>query len=266
MRYKRFFILLGLQCVCFSFVHAQFYRVYDYQPTEAGELEFVLWNSYLPKSDMSYNYFGESLSREGLWAHSFELEYGLSNRAAVAFYLDYEDPKEGSFKHVRTKGILFHYKLFEKGSRPVDISMYLEYIVHPKDYKDYDELEFRLILEKDFGPVTVDFNPIFEKKTSGSKVEEGLEFNYAVGVYYNNNEEGIFARKNFWIRPGLEFYGKMGEIAGFKDWDDQRHVIFPTLDIYVGNRFHWHAGVGIGLTGASDDITLKSIMSFVLMF
>ena len=247
-------------------LHAQFYKVYDYQPTEAGEIEVAMWNSFVLSSDVDYNYFGQMLSRQGLLAHSLELEYGLSNRWGIAAYFDFEDPKGGSLKHVRTKALMAHYAFFDKGSRPVDIAIYLEYIFHNRDYKDYEELEVRLILEKDVGPVRIDFNPIFEKKTSGSGVTEGVEFNYALGIYYLNNGEGIYFTKNLMIQPGIEIYGKMGEFSHLKEWKEQRHVIFPTVDLFIGPRLHWHAGLGFGLTKASDKITFKSILSYVIKF
>ncbi len=245
-------------------LHAQFYKVYGYQPAEAGELELVIWNSYIPSSNLSYNYFGNEISKEGLLAHSIELEYGLSNKFGVALYFDFEDPKGGSFKFVRTKALMAHFAFFEKGSRPLDIAVYLEYIIHNKDYKDYEELEFRLILEKDIGAFRIDLNPIFEKKVSGSKVGEGLEFNYALGLYYLPDGDGILVNKNLTIRPGLEFYGKMGEISDFKPENEQRHYIFPTLNFFIGKRLQWHFGVGFGLTEASDKITFKSILSIIL--
>jgi hypothetical protein len=247
-------------------LNAQFYKVYGYQPAEAGEIEFSLWNSYLPSSDISYDFFGKELSRQGLLAHSLELEYGLSNKFGVALYADFEDPKGGSLKFVRTKAIMAHYAFFDKGSRPVDIAIYLEYIINKKDYEESEELELRLILEKDIGPFRIDFNPIFEKKTSGPEVDEGVELNYALGIYYLNNEEGVYATKNLVVQPGIEFYGKMGEISDFKSFGDQRHYIFPTVDLFIGQRIHWHTGIGFGLTGASDDITFKSICSVVLKF
>jgi hypothetical protein len=258
-------ILISILLVCQG-AHAQFYKVYDYQPAEAGEIEFALWNTYIPSSDVSSNFFGKKLSRQGLFAHSLELEYGLSNKWGIAAYLDFEDPKGGSLKYVRTKALMAHYAFFEKGSRPVDIAIYLEYIFHNKDYKDYEELELRLILEKDIGAFRIDFNPIFEKKTSGPESEEGVEFNYALGIYYLNNGEGIYFSKNLMIQPGIEFYGKMGEFVDLKSWDNQRHYIFPTVDFYIGKRLHWHTGLGIGLTEASDNITIKSILSYVLKF
>lgn len=247
-------------------LQAQFYKVYGYQPAEAGEIEFSLWNSYIASSDIHYNYFGEALSRDGLLAHSFEFEYGLSNRWGIALYSDYEDPKGGSFHHVRNKALMAHYAFFDKGSRPVDIAIYLEYIFHNKDYKNYEEFEVKLILEKDVGPFRIDLNPIFEKKTSGPDVDEGLELNYALGIYYLNNEEGIYFSKNLTILPGIEFYGKMGEAVDLKSWDNQQHYIFPIVDILIGKRLQWHTGFGFGLTDASDTVTFKSILSYIIKF
>ena len=79
-------------------LHAQFYKVYGYQPVEAGELESVIWNSSIPSSNLSYNYFSNEISREGLLAHSIELEYGLSNTFGVVLYFDFEDPKRGDLE------------------------------------------------------------------------------------------------------------------------------------------------------------------------
>jgi hypothetical protein len=224
MNFKKILIVFFISLFSLQALHAQLYKVYGYQPAEAGELEFVLWNSYIPSSNLSYNFFGKTLDRKGLLAHSLELEYGLSNKFGIAAYLDFEDPKGGSLKQVRTKAIMAHYAFFEKGSRPLDIAIYLEYIINNKAYKDYEELEIRLILEKDIGDFRIDFNPIFE------------------------------------------FYGKMGEISDFKPLKGQRHYIFPTLDFYIGKRLRWHTGVGFGLTEAADDITIKSILSFILKF
>jgi hypothetical protein len=264
MHLKNVLKLLTILVLCSFPVHAQFYKVYGYQPAEAGELELVLWNSYIPSSELSYNFFGNEVERKGLFAHSIELEYGLSNKFGVALYFDFEDPRDGNFKFVRTKALMAHWALFDKGSRPVDIALYFEYIIHNKNYKDYEELEVRLILEKDIGSFRVDLNPIFEKKTSGSKVDEGLEFNYAMGLYYMPDGDGIQVNTNLVIRPGLEFYGKMGEISDFKPGSEQRHVLFPTLDLLIGKRIKWQLGIGFGLTDASDKLTFKSIFAVIL--
>ncbi len=266
MRIKKILFIAFVFLFSLPTLHAQFYRVYDYQPTEAGEIEAAMWNSFVLSSDVDYDYFGQTLSRQSLLAHSLELECGLSKKWGIAAYFDFEDPKGGGLRHVRTKALMAHYAFFDKGSRPVDIAIYLEYIFNSRNYEDSEELEVRLILEKDVGPFRIDLNPIFEKKTSGSEVSEGMEFNYALGIYYLNNGEGIYFTKNLMVQPGIEFYGKMGEATHMKKWDDQRHYIFPTVDLFIGKRLHWHAGLGFGLTKASDKITFKSILSYVIKF
>ena len=61
------------------FSSAQFFKVYPYMTPEAGEKELVYWFSAI-NSDHQYSFFGDMVDRQGLMAHSLELEYGLSNK------------------------------------------------------------------------------------------------------------------------------------------------------------------------------------------
>lgn len=92
--------------------HAQFFKVYPYMTAEAGEKELVYWLSAIG-SDHQYSFFGDQVDRQGLIAHSLELEYGLSNKWTAGFYLDFEQPKEHGIKHVRTKALMFHGRFWE---------------------------------------------------------------------------------------------------------------------------------------------------------
>ena len=79
-----------------------------------------------------------------------------------------------------------------------------------------------------------------------------MEFNFSTGLYY---------RAHPWIEPGLEYYSKFGELRDFKPYDDQQHVLFPTIDLIYKMRYRLHTGIGIGLTEASDDLIWKAIFS-----
>lgn len=232
---------------------AQFYKIYGYKTRKAGELEFVYWTSYIASSNLNYQFFDKIAERKGLVAHSFELEYGVTDRLTLAAYFDFEDPSAGDFKYTRFRAVFFRFRFFEKGDHFFDPAIYMEYYIPSKDYKDYEELEIRLILEKDIRNFTLVLNPMFEKKTSGSKSGEGVELNYAMGLYYQKYRA---------FQPGIEYYGKYGEISDFKEFRAQRHYIFPTADLRFGPGFHWHLGVGFGFSDASDDITIKSIFSY----
>ena len=88
---------------------------------------------------------------------------------------------------------------------------------------------------------------------SGADVEEGLEFEYGASIYY---------KLDSMIRSGLEFFGKMGEFVNLKSLDDQTHYIVPAFKIGVTEHISWNVGAAFGLTDASDDMVIKSIIGW----
>jgi len=233
---------------------AQLYKVYGYATAEAKEKEIVYWLSAIPSSNQTYSFFGEDVSRDNLMAHSLELEYGISNHWTLGMYLDFEQPAGQPLRWIKTKALMAHYRFYEKGERPIDLAMYLEYIMPKKEYKNAEELEFKVILEIDYGFHTFVLNPTFEKKVSGADVGEGVEFALNGGYYY----KGWMS-----IQPGIEFYTKMGELAELKSFSEQKTYIFPAIDFTFGKKGNiiWHTGVGFGITNPSDNLVIKSILS-----
>ena len=233
--------------------HGQFFKVYPYLTAEAGEKELVYWFSAV-NSDHQYSFFGEDVDRNGLLAHSLELEYGLSNKWTAGFYLDFEQPSGQSLKHIKTKALMFHGRFWEKGERPVDLGLYVEYIIPKKEYKNKEQIEVKVILEKDFGFNTFVLNPTFEKNVAGPDVDEGLEFALNGGWYF---------KKSLTFQPGIEFYTKWGELAEMSPFKESQTYIFPAIDITMGThgRIIWHTGAGFGLTNPADNFVFKSILS-----
>jgi len=247
---KHWFIILLLFPVISQ---AQLFKIYPYQTAEAGEKELVYWFSAIG-SDHSYSFFGEEVDRQGLMAHSIELEYGLSNKWTAGFYLDFEQPKGQDLKLIKTKALMFHGRFWEKGERPVDLGLYVEYILPRSGYQKSEEIEIKWILEKDYGFHTIVLNPTFEKKVSGPDVEEGLEFAMNGGWYY---------KKSLSVQPGIEFYSKWGELTDLIPFDESKTYLFPSVDIVLGKKgmIIWHTGVGFGLTNPADNFVFKSILS-----
>ncbi|MEN8202078.1 MAG: hypothetical protein ABFS28_05730 [Bacteroidota bacterium] len=239
----------------FQVLEAQFYQVYGYLTAEANEKELVYWTSYIPSSDQDYSFFGETVDRQGLLAHSLELEYGITNRLTVALYADFEQPRGQSLRWVRTKAVMVYYRLFDKNYLPVDLAIYGEYKLPRKGYKNSEEIEFKLIMEKDIKSHQIILNPTFEKKISGEDVSEGVEF--ALNGAYMYTGSPVF-------QPRLEYYAKMGELYDMPGFSEQKHYIFPSFDLYFGkySQFRWHAGLGFGLTDPADNIIVKSILAW----
>lgn len=248
---------------------AQFFKVYEYKTADAGAIEFSYWTTYVADSNEDIGYFGDDLSREGLWAHSVEVEYGLSHKLTIGYYADFLNPEDGDCQYIQSK-LLARYRLFQKYELPVDVALYGEYILPDRDYRDSEKFEFRLVVEKDIGPWRVALNPILEKKTSGDDVDEGLEFAYAAGVYFDNGGEGLFQTTDLHVRPGVEFYGETGELVNAKNSSAQGHYIFPVIDVYYPRydtwALRWNVGTGFGLGGEADDLVLKSILTMEFLF
>jgi hypothetical protein len=255
--YKKALLSVLSGALLFSFseaLDAQFYQVYGYTTPDANEKELVYWTSYIPSSDQSYSFFGDTISREGMFAPSLELEYGITNNLTVALYFDFEHPKGQDLRWVRTKAVMLYYQLFEKNLLPVDLALYAEYKLPRKDYKTSEEIEFKLIMDKDVKSHRFILNPTFEKKISGEDVSEGLEF-ILNGAY-------TFL-KNPTFQPRLEYYSKMGELYDMPSYSEQKNYIFPSFDLFFVKygQFRWHAGIGFGLTEPADNIIIKSILS-----
>jgi hypothetical protein len=247
-----------------------FFKVYPYKTADAGALEVSYWSTWIPSSEGEVAFGnGQRFSRDDLWAHSVELEYGLSHKFTVGYYADFLDPADGGFDYIESK-LLARYRLFEKNELPVDLALYGEYIIPSRDYSDAEKFEFRFIIEKDFGPWRLDLNPILEKVTSGDDVDEGLEFAYGAGLYYENKGDGVWSTTHVHLVPGLEFYGAVGQLAAAAGWDEQRHYIFPVIDVFVPHysdwKVHWNFGPGFGISDAADDLVIKSILTAEFVF
>ena len=83
-------------------------------------------------------------------------------------------------------------------------------------------------------------------------MSEGVELEYATGVY---TPVGA-------VKVGLEAYGKLGEFGNWKPWDAQEHYVFPDVEFRLGRHVEINLGVGVGLTQASDDLLVKTIIEY----
>lgn len=260
-----------LVLVCTASAQAQlFFKVYPYKTADAGALEVSAWSTFVPSSSGEIEFHnGERHSRDDLWAHSVELEYGLSSKLTIGYYADFLQPDGDSLQYVESK-LLARYRLFEKNERPVDLALYGEYVIPDRDYSDAEKFEFRFVIEKDFGPWRLDLNPILEKVTSGDDVDEGLEFAYAAGLYYENKGDGLWSTNQVHVVPGIEFYGGVGQLAAAESWDEQRHYVFPVIDVFVPHysdwKVHWNFGPGFGISDAADDVVIKSTLTAEFVF
>lgn len=110
--------------------------------------------------------------------------------------------------------------------------------------------EIRPIVGVHLGDVDLVFNPILDTEYNGLK---NLDFAPSLRIALNLSKVWAVA---------VEEYDDFGPIHGFLPSGQQVHQIYGVVD--RSGRLDFEAGVGAGLTSASDKLTLKMILSFDL--
>jgi hypothetical protein len=108
--------------------------------------------------------------------------------------------------------------------------------------------EIRPIVGARLGLLRVTFNPVLETTFDGFA---NINFSPATLADYTLSSRWSIA---------LEHYAELGTLHRFAAAADQRHELFFVTD-YAREALSIEAGVGRGLTQASDDLTFKLIVS-----
>lgn len=92
-------------------------------------------------------------------------------------------------------------------------------------------------------------NPILDTAYDGLK---NLDFAPSVHVGYKKTDR---------LQLSVEEYADYGPLSGFYSGGDQSHQIYGVVSYGLPHGFDMDAGVGFGLTRASDDLTFKLILA-----
>lgn len=114
-------------------------------------------------------------------------------------------------------------------------------------------IEIRPILEHEDGRLYLSINPVVAKALKGPDADSGPEFEPSVKFAWNVTKI---------IAAGIEYYAAPGAITNFEPRREQWHLIIPTLDLEVSPDWELNFGIGRGLTGATADWVLKTIIGY----
>jgi hypothetical protein len=117
--------------------------------------------------------------------------------------------------------------------------------------KDTWTWEIRPIIDKQIEKWYVAFNPALERSWHGPSVPAGVEFWPAVKVCYQLTKEA---------QGGFEYYGSSGPLTEFLAISEQQQI-YPTVDVDFGPAWEFNFGVGVGMTGGTDHLIIKMILS-----
>lgn len=184
-----------------------------------------------------------------------EITHGWTPWFETGFYLFTSIQPDGTWQwvgnHIRPR-----IRAPEEWKLPVGLSLSLEVGYQQRRFStDTWTLELRPIVDKQLGPWYVSFNPVFGRSLAGEGVKQGrgFEFTPNAKVAYDVTNK---------VTLGLEYYGALGPVTGFDPLRQQQHLIFPVIDLNLGPKWEFNAGVGFGLTPATDGVILKLILGY----
>lgn len=140
----------------------------------------------------------------------------------------------------------------ESWQLPVGLSLSMEAGYQKSEFSEDDwTMEIRPIIDKQTGGLYVSLNPTFDYAFHGLNEKKPLDFSPNVKISYDVTPV---------VTLGVEYYGSLGTIGNFDPANDQQQQIFPSLDLNLSPDFEFNAGVGFGVTPATDHLIAKIIL------
>lgn len=223
-------------------------QVYDGGLAPVGVFNLTVHNNYTPKGIDTPAFDGAVTSNKSLngvpeWA------YGVTRWFEAGLYMPL-------YSHDQTLGWkLDGFKLRSlfavpnADDRTFFYGANFEFSINQKhwDQKKYTS-EVRPIIGWHLHPVDLIVNPIVDTSYDGFG---NLEFAPSIRLAFNTSASWAVA---------LEEYADYGPLKDILPAGEQSHQLFGVVD-HTGGVLDFEAGVGVGLTDASDKLTLKLILS-----
>jgi hypothetical protein len=223
-------------------------QVYNAQIAEPGVFNLTLHDNYTPVGIKTPAFPGAIVSQGSIngvpeWA------YGVTPWMEAGLYLPlYSLPRSGG---VQIDGFklraLFAEPQAAKHTFFYGVNFEFSFNSEHWDTRRYTQ-EIRPILGWRFGKVDLIINPILDNSWQGVGK---LDFAPESRLDYNISDVWQLA---------AEEYDDMGALKRFNTAREQTHELFGVID-YNGKPINVEAGVGFGLTPATDRVTLKLILS-----
>jgi hypothetical protein len=214
-----------------------FTHTYEYMTMPKGDLELEFYNTQETLE------LDDTESPTG-FEQKIEVEYGITDHWDVSIYQVFGGGEGGgsqSYGYEATE-VRTRYRFAERGEWPVDVLLYFE-IIKPFGVLGLG-LEPKLVLARDFGPVTAVLNLALEVEAEeeGDEVEYELEPEYALGVTYEVVPE--------W-KVGVESWGAL---ETFVETEEYAVYAGPAISWAPSSNFWATATAGFKLLGADDPL------------
>ena len=230
------------------FAQADEIQVYDGGLAAPGVFNLTWHNNFTPQG-ITTPAFGGAVVADRSWNGVPEWAYGVTRWFEAGLYMPlYTYDKNSGFGLDGFK-LRTLFAVPDADDRTFFYGANFEFSVnaHRWDQTRFTS-EIRPIIGWHLRPIDIIVNPIVDTAYDGFK---NLEFVPAARIAYNPSPAWAIA---------AEEYADFGPVRHFFSRADQAHQLYAVVD-HTGGPFDIEAGVGFGLTDASDHLTIKLILS-----
>jgi len=210
-------------------------HIYEYETLKRGQFTLENHSNYT--------------STDKQFHSTFELTAGVIDAFSIGF-MQLNGVRPGSRLQYAGWRLLPHMYAPKSWHLPVDLGLVTELSFQSTTFEENPRrLEVRPIIERAFGRVQLDMNPVLERALKGPDRSRGWFLEPGARVGFKATEH---------LTPSLEYYSSIGPVRDFPPLQTQFHQMLPGVDIHAGEGFTWSLGVGFGLTETGNRIVYKS--------
>lgn len=181
---------------------------------------------------------------DGYFSQVVGAEYGVNEHWMTELSAEIEKDPSANDKltHVKWENIIAPFK---QGELPVDAALYLE-LEKAAISGDPDNMEAKLLLEKDVGPFKNIAN-IAVSREFGSHSTSDIGSTIALRTAYKLDQK---------FEPGIEYYADLGNLKNMTGFQSQSHQIGPVIQGKIGH-VKYDTGFLFGVSDEAPDTTAK---------
>jgi len=226
-------------------------QVYEYETVPRGRWDLETHVNYTARGIRD---FQDGVAPSERQTHlTFELTRGITNYFEVAGYL-VTARRDGAPGEIAGWRLRPRFRLPENWL-PFKFSLSTEFGFPKRIYEENSvTFELRPILERSFGKLQIDLNPVLGKAIRGPGAGEFWDFEPGARFGYTTSKV---------LDLSLEYYGATGPLNHVEPGPQQLHQLFPGADINFGPDVVLNIGVGFGLTSAGNTLVYKSRLGWI---
>lgn len=227
-------------------------QVYEYVTTPKGRWNLETHFNYTARGTTVHA--GRVAPSQGQSHLTFELTRGITELFELAGYVVLAR-REGHGPDFVGWRVRPRIRAPERWNLPVKLSLSTEVGVPRNQYEEEDvTLEVRPIIERQFGRLLIDLNPVIGRSLGGPGTDDGWDFEPGARA-------GLTVSRI--VDVSLEYYGSLGPVSGFLPADEQVHQFFGGGDIQLTPNVVLNLGLGLGATDAGNRTVLKARLGWM---